>query len=87
MVCIKTGSSVLEEKAKGILWLLNGGGWEEEEERGLKGLWGMEPRLCEVGSPWIGVTFLLYHSPALHHPSSVAKPVSKPSVPRLGLQR
>lgn len=86
MVCIKTGSSVLEEKAKGILWLLNGGGWEEVE-RGLKRLWRMEPRLWEAGSPWIGVTFLPCCSPALHHPSSVAKPVSKPSVPSLGLQR
>lgn len=86
MVCIKTGSGVLEEKAKGILWLLKGGGWEEVE-RGLKGLWGMEPRLWEVGSPWIGVTFPPCGSPALQHPYSVAKPVSKPSVPSLELQR
>lgn len=50
MVCIKTGSSVLEEKAKAILWLLDRGGWEEVE-RGLEGLWRMEPRLWEVGSP------------------------------------
>lgn len=86
MVCIKTGSSVLEEKAKGILWLLKGGGWEEVERR-LEGLWRMEPRLWEVGSPWVGVTFLPCGSPALHHPYSLAKPVSKPSVPSLELQR
>lgn len=82
MVCIKTGSGVLEEKAKGIVGLLNGGGWEEVE-RGLKGLWRMEPRLWKVGSLWTGVTFLPCGSPALYHPYSV----SKPSVPRLELLR
>lgn len=50
MVSIKTGSNVLTEKAKGILWLLNGGGWEEVEE-GLKGHWRMESGLWEAGTP------------------------------------
>lgn len=84
MVSIKTGSNVLTEKAKGIPWLLNGGGREEVEE-GLKGPWRMEPRLWEAGTPpgW-GLTpprvswLSSCCPPALHHPSFIAKP-ARPS--------
>lgn len=62
MVCIKTGSSILEEKAKGILWLLNGGGWEEVE-RGLGGLWRMSPGCGKWGHPGLEKTFLPCGSP------------------------
>lgn len=80
MVSIKTGSNILMEKAKGTLQMLNGCRQEEAEER-LKGPWRMEPRLWEVGTPPDrgftprGVSWLPGHcSPAIHHPSSIAKP-------------